>query len=406
MRIPGSTPNTAGATVTIRNSMITGNRATPSTTVDSGEPCGSANCPYAAGFGGGIADIGKLTLINTIVSNNTAGGGPSSDAGGGGIWTATNGGAGALTLINSVVTGNSATVSAPNGRFVSGGGIEVQDGEAFTVTNSVISNNTGSLTSAYPSGIDSFADSGGIHIGGLGSATIQGSRITGNTLSASNAAGPTAAGSAGLGVGLSDFCVCGQTLVLTDSVVSGNRVSVAGGDGSLAGNAMEIDVPSTISNTAVIGNSITVSSRTGAATAGGAVFAFDGESQPVVMKNMLISGNSVRASSSTGPATVAGAGLINGGLLEVHTTLIANNTGFATGTSGFAEGGGIWNGQPFGPDAPTPSLVLDHVAVLGNSLGASHGLPVQGGGVFTSGFPISLASSLIVRNTPDQCFGC
>ena len=82
--IPGSATG-EGATVTIRNSVITGNRATPSTTVDSGEPCGDAgNCPFAGGFGGGIADVGKLTLINTTVSNNVAGGGLASNAGGGG----------------------------------------------------------------------------------------------------------------------------------------------------------------------------------------------------------------------------------------------------------------------------------------------------------------------------------
>ena len=404
--IPASTANTAGATVTIRNSVITGNRATPATTVDSGEPCGSSDCPFAGGFGGGIADVGKLTLINTTVSNNTAGGGVASSGGGGGIWTATNGGAGALTLINSTVTGNRATVSPPNGQFVSGGGIEVQDGETFVVTNSVISNNTGSVTSSYPSGVDSFADGGGIHVGGLGTATIQGSRITGNVLSASNAAGPTGAGSSGLAVGFSDFCVCNQTLVLKDAVISGNRLTVNGGDGSFAGNAVEIDSPATVSNTAVTGNSIVITS-TGAVAAGGAVFAFDGQSQPVVMRNVAISGNSVRASSSTGPATVQGAGLINGGLLELHNVLVTSNTGSATGTSGFAEGGGIWNGQPFGSDgAPTPSLLMDNTAVLGNTLTASPGLAVQGGGVFTSGFPITQHNSLIARNAPDQCFGC
>ena len=396
-----------GATVTIRSSVITGNRATPSSTSDSGEPCpGGSDCRSAGGLGGGIAEVGRLTLINTTVSNNVAGGSLASDAGGGGIWTATGGGPGALTLINSTVTGNSASVAAPNGRFASGGGIEVQDGEAFTVTGSVVSGNTASVTSSYPSGIDTFADSGGIHIGGSGSATIQGSRITGNVVSADDPAASTGAGSAALGVGFSDFCVCSQTLVLKDAVISGNRTTVNGGDGSFAGNAMEIDSPATVSNTAVTGNSISITG-TGAATALGAVFAFDGQSQPIVMRNVAISGNTVRASSTTGPATVQGAGLINGGLLELHNVLVTRNTGATTGTSGFAEGGGIWNGQPFGSDgAPTPSLLMDNTAVLGNALTASAGLPVQGGGVFTSGFPITQHNSLIARNAPDQCFGC
>ena len=50
VRIPGSTPSTAGATVTIRNSVITGNRATPSTTVDSGEPCRECQLPVRRGL--------------------------------------------------------------------------------------------------------------------------------------------------------------------------------------------------------------------------------------------------------------------------------------------------------------------------------------------------------------------
>jgi hypothetical protein len=406
--IPGSTSGVAGATVTIRNSVITGNRAAPASTTDGGEPCpGGVNCPFAAGFGGGIADVGKLTLINTTVSNNTAGGGLASNAGGGGTWTATNGGAGSLTLINSTVTGNTASVSAPNGEFASGGGIEVQDGEAFVVTGSAVSNNTANVTSSYPSSVGVFADSGGIHVGGLGTATIQGSRITGNVVSATDPAGAPGAGSAALGVGFSDFCVCTQTLVLKDTVISGNRTSTVGGDGSFAGQTLEIDTPATVTNTAVVGNSISVTSQTGAAFAAGAVFVFDGQTQPVVMRNTLISGNTVRASSGAGSASVQGAGLMNGGLLELHGVVVADNSGSARGSAGFAEGGGIWNGQPFGPDgAPTPSLLLDHTTVIGNALSASPGLSVQGGGLYTAGFPVSQAHSLIAHNAPDQCFGC
>ena len=45
--IPGSATG-VGATVTIRNSLITGNRASPASTVDSGEPCpGGANCLFS-----------------------------------------------------------------------------------------------------------------------------------------------------------------------------------------------------------------------------------------------------------------------------------------------------------------------------------------------------------------------
>ena len=120
----------------------------------------------------------------------------------------------------------------------------------------------------------------------------------------------------------------------------------------------------------------------------------------------MISGNTVRASSSSGSASVQGAGLINGGLLELHGVVVAGNAGTAKGTSGFAQGGGIWNGMPFPRRLADAEPVLDHTTVIGNRLSASPGLAVQGGGLFTAGFAVSLASSLIVHNAPDQCFGC
>jgi len=41
-----------------------------------------------------------------------------------------------------------------------------------------------------------------------------------------------------------------------------------------------------------------------------------------------------------------------------------------------------------------------------NSIGGSARLTVQGGGLYTVGFPVKLNSSLIKHNTPDQCYGC
>ena len=44
-------------------------------------------------------------------------------------------------------------------------------------------------------------------------------------------------------------------------------------------------------------------------------------------------------------------------------------------------------------------------AVLANSLSASSGFLVRGGGLFTD-FPVSLTRTVIAGNNPDQCFGC
>jgi hypothetical protein len=41
-----------------------------------------------------------------------------------------------------------------------------------------------------------------------------------------------------------------------------------------------------------------------------------------------------------------------------------------------------------------------------NALEGSTGVTLQGGGIFTLGFPLTLTSSLVKHNTPDDCFGC
>ncbi|MDX6568633.1 MAG: hypothetical protein QOH15_1211 [Gaiellales bacterium] len=404
--IPGTTTG-IGATVTIKNSVIAGNRATPGSTTDSGDPCpGGANCLFAGGFGGGVADLGKLTLINTTVRDNVAGGGLASEADGGGIWTATNGGPGALTLIRSTVTGNTAVVSAPNGRFAQGAGIFVQDGESFTVRNSIISDNSSIVTSSFPGGLDVNANTAGIHIGGLGSASIVNSRVTGNVASAAAPSGTPGANAAALGDGFSDVCVCGQTLVLKNDVIARNRTTASGGGFTIAGSAVEIDGGATISNTAIVGNQISATSAAGDAIAGGALFAIDGEPDALVMRESVVLRNTVEATSSTGTASAQGAGIDNAGLLELHDVQVRDNSASATGPSGSARGGGIWNGRPFAPDGPTPHLVLDDTTVSRNALSASPGLAVEGGGIFTSGFPTTLVDSQIEHNTPDQCVGC
>jgi hypothetical protein len=44
-------------------------------------------------------------------------------------------------------------------------------------------------------------------------------------------------------------------------------------------------------------------------------------------------------------------------------------------------------------------------AITHNTLAASPGITVQGGGLFTL-LPVTLTNSLIAGNVPDQCSGC
>ena len=125
--IPRAAGPSTGATVTIRDSVIRGNRTAPSVAIDSDDPC----CPFADSGGGGISNDGTLTLDHTRISDNRAdaASGLTSSAIGGGILNRT---FGTLTLKHSVVSDNHAAVTAPNGRYADGGGIAVVGGTLTT----------------------------------------------------------------------------------------------------------------------------------------------------------------------------------------------------------------------------------------------------------------------------------
>jgi len=106
-------------------------------------------------YGGGIHNLGSLTLTNSTLSGNTAGG---YYASGGGI-----GSAGSVSLTNSTVSGNSA---ASIFGWTSGGGVAVWDGE-LSMTNSTLSGNTATA-------------GGGLHVS-QGSASVTNSTLANNT---------------------------------------------------------------------------------------------------------------------------------------------------------------------------------------------------------------------------------
>jgi hypothetical protein len=124
----------------------------------------------------------------------------------------------------------------------------------------------------------------------------------------------------------------------------------------------------------------------------------------MTISDSVISANRLTATTTTGSSTVDGAGIANSGVLTLRNTSVADNRGAASGPNGSARGGGIFNGSvPDGP--PRTQLALVDSAVTHNTLTASPGITVQGGGLFTL-FPVTLTNSVIEQNVPDQCYGC
>jgi hypothetical protein len=395
-----------GTTVTISRSVITGNRAVPALSTQSVKAVcpGPAPCPASFGDAAGIDNWGTMTLVDSTVSDNYA---AAVQSDGGGIVSEQ---ASSLTLLNSRVTGNSANSVGPFGRFVQAGGILADHDATLTIDGSHIDGNSANLTSSIPhpyplqdGGTDqSNAFSGGIHLNDGVVATIRNSTLNGNSVNVSNPVGEPFGADAAM-------CSCGSaTLTLENTRVSGNNVNVkvltTADSGPSGPGAFEADSDATIENVEFVGNATDVTAVSGDAGAIGALAFFFGGTNAPTITNSAIRDNTVAATAPNGSVIVGGAGLLNNGPLTLTNVDVERNLGVATGISGFAQGGGIWNGQLFGgPDSP---LTLVNSQVKNNVLEGSPGVSLQGGGIFTPGFPVTLTGSPVKHNAPDDCFGC
>jgi hypothetical protein len=362
------------ATVTISNSFVTGNRATSTVTVASvGARCPNGPCPFAYAGGGGIDNWGKLTLVDTTVSDNTAGGGITAQADGAGILSEAGG---SLTLVHSTVKGNLVRVSAPNGRFAAGGAVYM-DGGALSIRGSTVSANRTEMVASMPPSVEVSANCAGICLESGATASIHGTLISGNVVSGSNDRGNGVCCGSGFSTGH------GGSFSLSDSTVSNNRVTATarstspripvGSDAFLvcSGAADVFAARIRISNSKIVGNSISARTTSGSALAvAGAVSTV---SPNAVITNTLFSRNSASAFSGKGPAAAYGGAIGNGNALTFRQSRVTANSVRAPSRHGVAHGGGIFDGQI--PDLDQPGR-------------------------------IRLLHSVVAHNRPDQCFQC
>jgi len=407
--VPFAANFTQGATLTVTDSVISGNQVTPTSSAPIGPPCpGDVPCPFAEGAGGGIGDEGNVTLVHTIVSNNQARGGTTSDADGAGIWLSNHA---ALAMQDSSVSGNLAQASDPNGRFAEGAGIFAVVNNTVTITNSRVTANAARLTSSFPfllgggQVLEVGAHAAGIHMGENGTYTISDSHIDDNTVSASDPNGQLEVFDAGL-------CLCGNssTLTLRDSTVSGNTlraVMATNGDlfqdiGFTAGGTFEVDGPATVTHTQITGNTSVLIGLSGPLYTNGTILAATTpDTSPAVISDSSISGNSTTAITPA-RATMMGGGVFDVGELVLNDDQIQKNTETAIAAGGTVQGGGIWAG----PFAPFPEqLTIENSSITRNALsGSNSSILLQGAGLFTN-IPTTLRDNTILKNVPDNCSG-
>jgi hypothetical protein len=395
------------ATVAISHSAIVDNRVAPLRAVAQGPPCpGGVRCPYAQAEGGGIDDSGQLTLTDTTISNNRVGAAAglsnvASDADGGAI----NLNEGALTIINSTISDNTASATAPNGRYADSGAIDAVMG-TVTIRNSSLTNNSAALAAAEPNSVaangGAGAGSGAIHVQSNVSATISNTKISGNSARTTNTLGDADADSGGVHADVD--------LKLTGDVFADNRVyaaTLAGSSGDAEGDSGAGELSGTISDTRFAGNAVTVRSANGNASGSSGATLFG----PGSISNSVIQANHVHVASPGGTTSAVGGGIETGSSFApgeaapqtLTNTPVSENTAEATGRSGTARGGGIFdkkvpNGPPGGP------LTLIKSMVTHNKLSGSAGITLQGGGVFAT-FKLTLTDSAVTANTPDECAG-
>jgi hypothetical protein len=398
-----------GATVTLRDVTVTDNEASDSKTSPSpsGVKCPHSDCPFALAEGGGVFNGGNLTVVHSSISDNRLDG-RLSDADGAGIYSAI----GTLKVTSSTITGNKAE-PVKIGRFAEGGGIFVNTG-TLVVRHSTVSDNEAKLVTSWPvkaqgTVINMGANSGGIHMGDGGRATVTDSAISHNRVVGRDTHGESVAFDSAMLVGNSHLSMSGTTIA--DN--TGTTVVASTADTGFGGTALELDAGATVTGSRIVGNTAITTSPHGVAGASNAVAVFDFFNDPrqVTFSHDTISDNTATSVTTDGTAIVTGAGILNNSLLHLVDSTVRDNTGTVKigVTSGHsaaaptAQGGGIWNGPLL--SGPPVTLQLDDTMVTGNTVTGPAGATLQGGGIYTT-LAITSTNSRVTHNHPNNCTGC
>jgi hypothetical protein len=319
--------------------------------------------------GGGIANLGNLTLQSCSIRRNMSGHGASGAEGGGsggGIYSR-----GALSVVDSAVSenvagdGNSPTGATEGGPGGAGGGLFVANGSVATLTGSAVSSNTSGDGGKAGDAEDADGETGGPGgFGGgimvVGAVTLDHSAVSGNETGRGGGGGDVlrgdgdggGGGDGGAGAGIMTFGDDGA-LTLLRSTVSDNLTGEGGvgGAGSGAGSV----------------------GTAGARGRGGGFYLYRGVHD---LRRSTIHGNVAQ---------------FGGGMHVAYTTLAALTNCTVSGNRAYEGGGGI---DAFG----TSALALTHVTVVENTADLDNDGFGSGGGI-ASDQPVTVTNSIIADNS-------
>lgn len=277
-----------------------------------GEDGGNNYAPHSAGDGGGIHNEGALTLDNCTITGN------STSQNGGGIYNAS----GELTIMNSVISDNTAlggsgggifngdglldvTNSAFSGNITnSGHGGAIANGGRLTITNTTLSNNNAS------------ASGGGIL--SSGTLSVSHSAFSGNSAdwgggiaTCPDSYGPECQPPAISAKPSDDNIIAEFNIEVTNSSFSNNSASNGAGGGIyIDGSALSVINSAFSGNSASTRDNANSKDATGMAD-GGAIYNLDGSGDTVVLRNTIVA-NSIANGNCGGTITNSGNNLDDG----------------------------------------------------------------------------------------------
>jgi hypothetical protein len=364
-----------GASLTLTDSAVTGNTASITTDV---------------GSGGGIYNVGTLTLKRDRITDNTANAGPGvTGAGyGGGIYSE-----GTLTLADDTVANNiansgSGPASNPNAEGHGGGIYSIGPGVSLTRVT-VAGNIANSGTVVTGSGADTFGVGGGVD-DFEGALTVKDCVFSGNVANTGSGIATGSSGSSAEVFGYGGAIHAAGPATVTDSVFTNNAgntgsgsaagsVSVEGWGGALYYNALADTL--TIAGSVFRDNTGNAGPSTATAGASAEILAFGGavfSDAALTVGRSLFTGNVANSADASGPIVALGGAIeADAGPASLADSTLANNTTNVGSTpAGIdAHGGALDYADSFG-------LTLTGCNIIGNivNAGGAAALIASGGG--------------------------